>query len=145
MVVPLFGWSAGDIVTSIKILYAIAGAFKSTTGAKSQFSETASWLELFASDLNLINNFVSANPDAKCTQNIVDHIIKINKHCLEFEVYLQKFDKGLSASASSTPVDAIVCKVKWTLKELNSKVDSLRSTVNAPILSIKLLLLLQSQ
>jgi hypothetical protein len=145
MVVPLFGWSAGDIVTTIKILYAVAGAFKKGKGAKSRFSEAAAWLELFASDLTLINEFTLANPDAKCTQNIVDHVGKINTHYASFEDYLQTYDNGLSSTANSISIDAVVGKIKWTLKELNNKVDKLKSEVNGPLLSIKLLLLLQSQ
>jgi hypothetical protein len=80
MVVPLFGWSAGDIVISIQILHTVAGAFKEATGAKSQFAETSTWLESFASDLERMNEYTAENPDAKYTKNIIEQVISINIH-----------------------------------------------------------------
>jgi hypothetical protein len=88
MVVPLFGWSAGDVVTSIQILCAIAGAFKEASGAKSQYRETASWLESFASDLERMKEYITENPDARYTSNMVEQVARIDQHYAEFETYL---------------------------------------------------------
>jgi hypothetical protein len=143
MVVPLFSWSAGDIVTSIRIICAISGAFKDATGAKSQHAETSTWLDSFASDLERMKEYIIENPDAKYTPNIIEHVSRINTHYQEFEKYLQKYDKGLSSTATANTIMAISKKVKWTLKELKGKVDSLKLGVTGPILSINLLLALQ--
>ncbi|KAE8450474.1 hypothetical protein EG329_006204 [Mollisiaceae sp. DMI_Dod_QoI] len=143
MVVPLFGWSAGDLVTSIKILCAIARAFKEASGAKSQYTETASWLESFASDLERIKEYITENPDARYTKNIVEQVARIDKHYAEFETYLQNYDKGLSSSAETNSITATIKKVKWTLKELKGKIDSLKFAVNGPLVSLNLLLALQ--
>jgi hypothetical protein len=143
MVVPLFGWSAGDLVTSIKILCAVAGAFKDTTGAKSQYTDTATWLESFASDLKHMNEYTSQNPNARYTASIIEQVARINMHYQKFEQYLQKYDKGLSSNAHANTITAIVKKIKWTLKELKGKADSLKLAVTGPILSINLLLALQ--
>jgi hypothetical protein len=143
MVVPLFGWSAGDLVTSIKILYSVASAFKDASGASSQYKETASWLESFASDLERMREYITENPDARYTKNIVEQVGRIDKYYGEFETYLQKYDKGLSSSKGSNVVVGAGKKVKWALQELKGKVDSLKFAVTGPIVSLNLLLALQ--
>jgi len=153
MVVPLFGWSVGDVVTTIKILYAIGSTFKESTGATKQFTDTASWLESFASDLARITDLVAKYHDpqqpAQWTQNIVDHVKTINAYYTEFEKYLQKFDKALSSKTdlssktASNLVQTAAKKVGWTLRELNGKVESLKSGVNEPLLRIHLLFQVQ--
>jgi hypothetical protein len=143
MVVPLFGWSAGDLVTSIKILHSIAGAFKEASGASSQYKETASWLESFASDLERMKEYITENPDARYTKNIVEQVGRIDRYYGEFETYLQKYDKGLSSTAGSNAITATTKKVKWALQELKGKVDSLKFAVTGPIVSLNLLLALQ--
>lgn len=145
MVIPLFGWSAGDVVTSINILKAVAAAFKKATGAEKQYSETSSWLDSFASDLKRINEYTAANPTAKCTRNILEHVGKIDAHYLEFESYLQKYDRALSSDANPNAVISAMKKINWGWKELKETVASLKATVNGPLLSIHLLILLQSQ
>ncbi|KAE9367306.1 hypothetical protein N431DRAFT_66497 [Stipitochalara longipes BDJ] len=61
----------------------------------------------------------------------------------QFEQYLQKYDKGLSSNAQANTITIVAKKIKWTLKELKGKVDSLKSAATGPILSINLLLALQ--
>jgi hypothetical protein len=70
MPVPLFGWSAGDIVVSIKIVSQIADAFSESGGAKEQYAETSTWLRSFAEDLERVKEYVDDNPTAKYTENI---------------------------------------------------------------------------
>ena len=122
MVVPLFGWSAGDVVRSIQILCAVACAFKEATGAKSQYADTATWLESFASDLERMKEYITENPEARYTKNIVEQVGRVDKHYALFEAYLQKFDNGLSSTADANTITTSIKKVKWTLKELQGKV-----------------------
>lgn len=143
MVVPLFGWSAGDIVVSIKILVAVASAFKEAKGAKSQFAESSTWLSTFASDLERIHDYTAENPDARYTANIIGLIGNIDKHYAEFERYLQKYNESLSSNASPNLIAGCVKKIKWSFKELQGRVQSLKVAVTAPIVSINMLLALQ--
>jgi hypothetical protein len=85
MVVPLFGWSAGDLVVSIQILCAIGSAFTEATGAKAQYAEASSWLRSFASDLERVKEYTDEHPQAKYTNNMVEQIAMIDKHYAEFE------------------------------------------------------------
>jgi hypothetical protein len=64
MPVPLFGWSAGDIVVSIKILDHVADAFSESGGAKDQYAETSTWLSSFTEVLERVKEHVDDNPTA---------------------------------------------------------------------------------
>lgn len=143
MVVPLFGWSAGDIVVSIKILRQVGAAFKNTDGAKDQYAEAASWLELFASQLEHIKTYIEANPNARFTSDVAKQIVVIGNAYDKLEKYLRKYEKGLSSHETSNTVTASVKKVKWAVKELKGEVDKLKSSTAAPILQINLLFHLQ--
>jgi hypothetical protein len=143
MVVPLFGWSAGDIVISIKILKEIGAAFRSVDGAKFQYAETSLWLESFASSLERVKDYLSANPDAKYTAQISQQVSTIDNAYALLEKYLQRYDKGLSSSQPANAVVAAVKKVKWALKELKGEVEKLKLAVTGPLLKINLLLHLQ--
>ena len=74
MPVSVFGWSAGDIVVSIKILIHMGEAFREIGGAKDQYAETSTWLDSFAHNLDSVVEFVTKDPDAKYTKNLVQHL-----------------------------------------------------------------------
>ena len=145
MVVPLFGWSAGDIVVSIQIIYRIGKAFGEVGGAKEQYAETAAWLDNFARDLERILEHVTDNPTAKYTENIKQQITDIDRHYVHFEKYVRKQDAALSSTSSIDAVKRAFAKVRWAVKELKGHVDSLKTAVSGPLMSINLLLSLQHQ
>ena len=143
MVVPLFGWSAGDIVVSIKILSHVAEAFHESGGAKDQHAECSTWLKSFADDLERVKEYVNEHPDAKHTKNIKDQIKNISPHYALFEKYLQGFDKAFDSTSSVTNIEKAAKKAKWAIKELKGHVDELKMGVNGPMMAVNLLLLLQ--
>src|SRR2546421_5501885 len=136
MVAPLFGWSAGDIVVSIQIIYRIGKAFGEVGGAKEQYAETATWLDNFAGDLERIVEHVTDNPTAKYTENIKQQIANIDRHYAHFEKYVRKQDAALSSTSSINAVKQAFVKVRWAVKELKGHVDSLKTAVSGPLISI---------
>ena len=144
MPVPLFGWSVGDIVLSIQILFKIAEAFKDFGGAKDQFSETSTWLQSFANDLERVREYDTARANAKYTKNISQQVAIIEPRYFEFERYLQKYEPALSSNPTEAAPKKAARKVKWALKELKGHVDILKSKVSGPLRSVNLLLELQS-
>jgi hypothetical protein len=144
MVVPLFGWSAGDIVVSIKLLNQIAEAFQESGGAKHQHAESWTWLKSFAGDLERVKEYVAEHPDAKHTENIKDQIKNVDPHYVQFEKFLQRFDKAFDSKSSVTTVGKAAKKVKWAIKELRGQVDALKVGVNGPMMAVNLLIVLQT-
>jgi len=144
MPVPLFGWSAGDIVVSIKILYQVADAFSESGGAKDQYPDTSTWLRSFAEDLKRIKEYVDDNPTAKYTENIRQQVSNIGPHYDEFEKYLQRFEPALNSKSTVSITRRAVKKVRWAVKELKGHVEGLKAAVSGPLTSINLLICLQN-
>lgn len=145
MPVPLFGWSAGDIVISIKILYHVADAFSESGGAKDQYAETSTWLRSFAEVLERVQEHVDDNPTAKYTENMRQQVSNIGPHYDQFERYLQRFEPALSSTKSTvSSVRQAVKKVRWAVKELKGHVEGLKAAVSGPLMSINLLISLQN-
>ena len=76
---PLFGWSAGDVVQSIRIIKKLCEAFKDVDGAETEYAEATAFLESFARILASIREFTNANPQAKYTTDIVEQIKLIDR------------------------------------------------------------------
>jgi hypothetical protein len=144
MPVPLFGWSAGDIVVSIKILCQIADAFSESGGAKDQYAETSTWLRSFADDLERVKEYVDGNPTAKYTGNIGQQVSNIGPHYAQFEKYLQRFEPALSSKSTVSSVQQAVKRARWAIKELKGYVEGLKAAVCGPLTSINLLICLQN-
>jgi transcription-repair coupling factor (superfamily II helicase) len=144
MPVPLFGWSAGDIVVSIQILYRVGQSFREAGGAKEQYAETAEWLESFANDLECVRDYINENQTAKYTEHIKQQIVNIDRHYLDFEKHLQKYDAGLSSKSTINAVKRAFSKARWAVKELKGCVNGLKAAVSAPILSINMLFSFQN-
>jgi hypothetical protein len=91
MVVPLFGWSAGDVVLSIKLLYRVSKAFRDAEGAQKQYAEVAAWLGSFAGVLDRIRDFITDSPRPACVPGILKILENIDLAYAKFENYLTKY------------------------------------------------------
>jgi hypothetical protein len=132
MVVPLFGWSAGDVVLSIKLLYRVSKAFRDAEGAQKQYAEVAAWLESFAGVLDRIRDFITDSPRSACVPGILKILENIDLAYAKFENYLTKyqvFDESLSSNPAhhfgSTRKNART--IMWALREMNDHVNTLKS------------------
>ncbi len=147
MVAPAFGWSAGDIVTSIKIIIRISKAFKEADGAVSQFAETTAFLDAFEATLRHIKEYANENADAKYTDSIVEHVKVIDGPYSKFEKYMLDFCPALGEASTQSSVRKAPKKIKWALKEpfeVSGKVASLKRQIIDSMLFIGLMLLLQA-
>src|SRR5271170_5460287 len=128
MVVPLFGWSAGDVVLSIRVLYRVSRAFKDAGGAQRQYMGVAAWLESFAHDLDRVREFLASTSASPCIPGIKKKMEIIDPAYAKFESYLEKYH-ALDETLSSKPLKhSIKAKqraktIVWALKEMNGHVD----------------------
>ena len=147
MVVPAFGWSAGDIVASIKIIVEVSKAFKDAGGASSQFAETTAFLDAFEATLRRIKDYTNDNADAKYTDSIVEQVKLIDGPYSKFEKYMLGFCPALGENSAQSAVQKAPKKIRWALKELSDvsgEVAKLKRAVADPILFVSPLLLLQA-
>lgn len=147
MVVPAFGWLAGDIVTSIKIIIRISEAFTEAGGAASQFVETTAFLNAFGSTLERIKDYTNENADAKYTGSIVEQVKLIDGPYSKFEEHMLKFCPALGEASTQSKIQKAPKKIKWAVKELSevsSKVTSIKKQITTPVLLIGPLVALQA-
>ncbi len=125
--VVAFGWSAGDIADAVICLRSLAKAFKSAGGARERYAEEGAFLESFALTLSRLNEYTTANPDAKYSKDIEKHVELISGYCAKFDKFLQKYNDQLSSTGSRASAKVVWKTVKWAVDdELRDKVNGLR-------------------
>src|SRR5271169_6153460 len=84
-----FGWSAGDIVTSIRIVYQIIEAFDSVKGAKKQYASSQAFLRALVPVLKRVKQYLD-NPEQDQDQEAMSVQGKIINEAYDaFEGYLR--------------------------------------------------------
>jgi hypothetical protein len=148
MVVPPFGWSAGDVVLPIKLLYRVSKAFRDAEGAQKQYAEVSAWIESFAGVLDWIRDFIADSPRSACVAGILKILENIDLAYAKFENYLNKyqvFHESLSSNLAhdfdSTRRNART--IIWALREMNGRVDTLKASVTGLLADVNILMLVQ--
>lgn len=147
MVVPAFGWSAGDIVQSIRIIIKICDAFKESGHASTKYTDSTAFLQGFQSTLSLIKDYTDDSSTAKYTTAIEEQVKLIDAPYSQFEKHMLKFYPALGASSTQSGIRKAPKKIRWALKELSDisgEVAQLKNAVSGPIVLIGPLLQLQS-
>ena len=98
---PGFGWSAGDIVISIQIVYHVSHAFRKVGGARDKYADTQAWLRSFALLVEAVRTFASTTPIGPRRDNILDQIAIIDPVFKKFEQCLAKYHPSLSSGSST--------------------------------------------
>jgi hypothetical protein len=143
MVVPLFGWSAGDIVVTIQLLSHIASAFRKAGGAKDSHAETHNWLTSFSRVLERVRGYANTTSAGTHRDDILAQIAIIDPQYKRFEDYLSKYDKALSSQATGSVVKTAFRTAQWNVKELKGQIDTLKQKVSDPVTYLVLLLVLE--
>lgn len=147
MVAPVFGWSAGDIVQSIKIINKICDAFKESGHASTKYAESTAFLQGFKLILSHIKDYTNDSSTAKYTEAINEQVKLIDASYSHFEKHMLKFYPALGATSTQSGIQKAPKRIKWALKELSDvfgKVSELKKAVADPIVLIGPLLQLQS-
>ena len=147
MVSPLFGWSAGDVVQSIRIVTKLCKAFKEEGGSTSQFADTVAFLDGFSRSLAAIKDFAGIHGNERYMAEVVSQIKLIDGPYNEFEAYLLKFKPSLGADSSQSSLHKSPKKALWAMgemSEVSGKVNQLKKAVSDPLLCVGPLLALQS-
>lgn len=123
-----FGFSAGDIVVAIKIIWHIIKAFDTAKGAPKKYAISHGFLRQLLPVLQRIQAQVDGTKDKDVRQDYEDTSQNIFAAYSHFEHYLEK-KHGLSSKEPSR-VDRALSTISWALNELHEKVQKLRSEVS---------------
>lgn len=121
-----FGWSAGDIVTSIKIVQQIVEAFDSAKGAKKQYASSLAFLRALAPVPNRIKRYLE-NPEQDHDHEAMSTQGKITSEAYEeFEAHL---DKRFGLSSRQSNVRSVLHTLLSVIDELQGKVEKFKNRV----------------
>jgi hypothetical protein len=134
-----FGWSAGDLVASIKIVIRIAGALKESGGAKADFQEATEFL--FGLEITL-HNLKSISPVLTIPSQeytVQQEVKRISEPLKAFFTKVEKFDRCLGSGSKIGFFRTVPKKLQWAMG-VSKEVISLRDRISIPMGSLGILL-----
>nr|WDW19289.1 hypothetical protein [Penicillium meliponae] len=110
-----FGWGAGDIATTIKLINAIVSSLRETSGAREQFQELETELFGLKRALKRIDSLTqSANP-----ANEIQALKFVSLYCVQtlqrFQERIKPFEDSLGSQSQKTRLQAAPRMVRWQL------------------------------
>ena len=123
-----FGYSVGDVVYAIKILYVIIQAFDESKGAKKKYALSSGFLRQLVPVLRRLEDQIPEVSSEERRQELLVNAQTINDAYGVFYDYLRNKYSGLSANEPSK-FRQILATMKWSLDELHDKVQKLKSDV----------------
>ncbi|KAI6825458.1 hypothetical protein KC367_g8920 [Hortaea werneckii] len=125
-----FGYSVGDVVYAIKILYVIIQAFDENKGAKKKYALSSGFLRQLVPVLDRLKDQIQKASSEERRQQLLVNSQTINDAYGVFDDYIRNKYSALSADEPSK-LKQILKTMKWSLDELHDKVQKLKSDVTA--------------
>jgi hypothetical protein len=133
-----FGWSAGDIVLTLKVLYKVGAALKDSGGASSNFQNALSFLQTLSRTLEHLVIIQSTPLGRDMSENLreqCDHIKKpLGTFLSEIE---RRYPSALGSTAKPSTLSA-ARKVQWGLFR-PKKLKLLQERIAVPMAAIGLI------
>lgn len=139
-----FGWSAGDIISAISLLFKIGNALRSAGGASSEYQDAVEFLRTLQSTLELLKDLTPAQIEA----SKADHL---RRYCDQIRSPLQRFlsdvvrnlDASLGKSCQHNFIVRAPREVQWALYTAN-KLKRFQERITVPVAAVNMLLGLQT-
>jgi hypothetical protein len=138
---PLFGWSAGDVISGAQALYTIGRAFSDTHGAEKQYALASEVLKNLALDIQQARERISSSPASRYVPNIRAKLQIIEAAYAAFENHQDDY-KELRTTLTATKdkkrhlVKKQAKKIGWAIEQMNGKLKILKDAVMEPLGSI---------
>ncbi|KAI7324604.1 hypothetical protein KC315_g8225 [Hortaea werneckii] len=125
-----FGFSVGDVVYAIKILYTVIQAFDESKGAKKKYALSSGFLRQLVPVLQRLEDQIKEASSKERRQELLVNAKTIKDSHGVFEDYIRNKYSGLSTDDASK-LRQIIATMKWSLDELHDKVQKLKSDISA--------------
>ncbi|KAL9628207.1 MAG: hypothetical protein Q9204_006038 [Flavoplaca sp. TL-2023a] len=125
-----FGWSAGDILKAIEIIWGIAEAFDNAKGAKAKYATSSAFLRALVPVLQRILQCLESPDDSPLQEDILVQAEIILEAYFDFEGYLNKRTGLVSpGQGTSGKLRYITQTVLSAFDEMQGKVQNLQGRV----------------
>jgi hypothetical protein len=135
-----FGWSAGDIVAALKLLYQIGIALRDLGGASSEFQDTLSFLQTLSRTLQHLNALQATPLDTGIVENLREQCNHIRVPLTELlDDVGRRFGPTLGVNSTANSVFAAPWKIQWALST-SKKIKRLQDRIAVPMAAVGLML-----
>jgi len=134
-----FGWSAGDIIATLQLLYQIGSALKDSGGASSEFQETDSFLQTLSRTLKNLNALQATPLDPSFAENLREHCSHIREPLDAFlDDIGRRYKPALGKNSGRNKILAAPRKIQWALST-HKKIKQLQDRITVPMTAVTLL------
>lgn len=127
-----FGWSAGDIASTIKLIHSIVMSLRDTSGAREQFQELETELFGLEHALKQIDSLMQTDHHSPEIQVLN----AVSLYCVEtlqrFHKRIKPFEDSLGLQSKMTKLEAAPRMVRWQLL-LRKELPELRQYLMAHV------------
>jgi hypothetical protein len=135
-----FGWSAGDLVAALKLLYQIGSALRESGGASSGFRDTLSFLQAVSRTLEHLNILQTTPLDPQVAESLREQCDHIREPLSAFLKDVEKkFEPKIRLKSDCKKILAAPRMVQWALFT-SKKAKQLQHRIAVPMASVGLLL-----
>jgi hypothetical protein len=134
-----FGWSAGDVVSAMKLLYTVGKALKESCGASSDFAETSSFLLALQTTLRLLQSLDTVAINPEFAESFKELCRQIQLPLDAFLKDVLKYEPALSSAGKKSKILTVPRKMQWALV-MPSKVKKLQSQIGGAMLAVNTLM-----
>jgi hypothetical protein len=121
-----FGWSAGDIAVSIRVIWRLVEAFDNAKGAKKEYGASRAFLRGLIPILQRIQQYLENPEKDQFQKDMIEQGRIIGDAYAAFEEHL---DKRLGLSSRRSDVRSIVHTIRWSLDDIQDKVQKLKRKI----------------
>lgn len=136
-----FGWSAGDIATTISTLITVVNALKDSGGSRSEFQASVQFLESVERTLSGIQSIVDNNPDLQCEENLKRQVDIVKSAIANFERKIAKYNASLGVDSTRPKIRTIPREIQLAL---STSVKDLQRDISQQQLVLGLFISLQT-
>ncbi|PMD14458.1 hypothetical protein NA56DRAFT_664780 [Hyaloscypha hepaticicola] len=135
-----FGWSAGDLVAAVKLLYQIGSALRESGGASSDFRDTLSFLQTVSQTLKHLNLLQTTPLEAQIAESLREQCDHIREPLSAFLKDVEKkFEPKIGFKSDCKKILAAPRMVQWALFT-SKKAKHLQHRIAVSMVSVDLLL-----
>lgn len=126
MVAPTFGWSAGDIIQSIRVTWTIVEAFDPAKGSQKKHAESRAFLRALVPVLQRIQQYLK-NPPQDAYKNDMEIQAQIIGEA--YAASEAPLDKRLGLSSGSMNTNFVAHTLLSALDDISEKAQKLKTKV----------------
>jgi hypothetical protein len=134
-----FGFSAGDCVRALELIYQVGKALKDSSGAAHEYQQVIVELEGLGRTLNHLESLQPSASNANHVNAIRGMAFACQLPLQEFLSKLQAYEASLGPFSQQSAIRSARAKTKWAIYMVK-EVEKLRALIAAKVISIQLLL-----